>query len=206
MDFRDWLKNDYYHILGIDQSATNDEINKAYRLKAKQTHPDTYPFNSNDYLNAEKSFKQLLHARDTLLDSDKRDEYDKERLTAQECYVSFISTSYTIPFEKKEEIKPISFKEKLKEKLVEEENDYIFSAENNIYQSEKDIRENDDLSKEEKAMMYKHEGAKKFYMMGLQAIGYKDYRRAMMYFRSAQYLNPRMRVPNGYFPSNYREE
>ncbi len=113
MDFRNWLENDYYHLLGINQTATAEEINKAYRLKAKHTHPDIYPINSIEHVLAEKSFKNLLLARDTLLDLEKRAEYDKERQSIQECYVSYISTSYSLPPQVKESnINKHSFKEK----------------------------------------------------------------------------------------------
>lgn len=64
---------DYYKILGIDKSATSDDIKKAYRKLARKFHPD---LNANDK-EAEKKFQQINEANEVLSDADKRKKYDQ---------------------------------------------------------------------------------------------------------------------------------
>lgn len=203
MEINKWLEDDYYSLLDINQNAGTDEINKGYRLKAKSTHPDAYPLNSIERDLADERFKKLTEIRDTLLDPEKRSEYDNQRLTSQQLYFSYMANSYySPPIEK--EIKPKStFKDKLKEqmeKVNSENKEYIYSDEDNAYVPESQYREQPPISKEELARQYKKDGAKKFYKMALQYIRYKNYDKAMTYFRSAQYLDPTIRIPRQYFP------
>lgn len=66
-------KQDYYALLGVTRSATEDEVKKAYRKLAIQFHPDR---NQGDK-KAEEKFKEITEAYETLGDSKKRDMYDK---------------------------------------------------------------------------------------------------------------------------------
>ncbi|CAG9463869.1 unnamed protein product [Pedinophyceae sp. YPF-701] len=63
---------DYYQILGVDRSASDDEIKKAYRKLALKLHPD-----KNSAAGAEEAFKAVSKAFSTLQDADKRAEYDR---------------------------------------------------------------------------------------------------------------------------------
>ena len=67
-------KRDYYEVLGVDKNATDDELKKAYRKLAKKYHPDANPDNKEE---AERKFKELNEAYETLSDKQKRQMYDQ---------------------------------------------------------------------------------------------------------------------------------
>jgi molecular chaperone DnaJ len=66
---------DYYQVLGVSESATSDEIKKAFRRLAKQYHPDRNP----DKPQAAERFKEINEAHDVLSDPEKRRKYDELR-------------------------------------------------------------------------------------------------------------------------------
>ncbi len=66
-------KRDYYEILGVQRTANDNEIKKAYRKVAMECHPDHHPGDKG----AEDRFKEAAEAYEVLSDADKRAQYDR---------------------------------------------------------------------------------------------------------------------------------
>src|SRR5262245_682735 len=65
--------SDYYEVLGVSRSATQKEIQSAFRKLARKLHPDVNPGDSA----AEQRFKEVSEAHDVLSDPEKRKFYDR---------------------------------------------------------------------------------------------------------------------------------
>ncbi|WP_433265648.1 molecular chaperone DnaJ [Micromonospora vinacea] len=75
MSSKDWIEKDFYAVLGVDKAASADDIKKAYRKVARESHPDHNPGDPK----AEERFKAASEAYNVLSDSGRRREYDEMR-------------------------------------------------------------------------------------------------------------------------------
>jgi curved DNA-binding protein len=67
------MPRDYYDVLGLSKTASEDDIKKAYRKLARDHHPDRNPGDKQ----AEARFKEIQQAYDVLSDNKKREQYDR---------------------------------------------------------------------------------------------------------------------------------
>src|SRR5580698_3109044 len=94
------MAKNYYEILGVPENASDADIEAAFKVKAREVHPDTVPAD-NAYLRkvASEAFKDLSEAKATLLDPTARQKFDgslaAERERARESSSSNSSSSST---------------------------------------------------------------------------------------------------------------
>lgn len=75
MSARDWIDKDFYAELGVSSSASAEDIKRAYRKLARESHPDTNPGDAK----TEARFKSVSEAYGVLSDPEKRAQYDEAR-------------------------------------------------------------------------------------------------------------------------------
>lgn len=78
------MEIDYYDLLGVVSTATDEEIRKAYKKKAKECHPDTAT-------GSEAAFKQLVDAYSVIGNVERRKDYDRRRNNSPASFASRFS-------------------------------------------------------------------------------------------------------------------
>ena len=90
------MKRDYYEILGVDRSVTEEDLKKAYRKLAVKWHPDKNP---DDRARAEERFKEISEAYQILCDAERRAQYDRFGHAAFEQGTGFSGFEFSGNFE-----------------------------------------------------------------------------------------------------------
>lgn len=73
------IQEDFYAILGVEETATPEEIRKAYLKLAKKLHPDRFPNDAEKRAEAQTEFSRVTRAHEVLSDAKQKDEYDALR-------------------------------------------------------------------------------------------------------------------------------
>lgn len=197
--FLDWQKDDYYALLGITRMAQEAEIRRAYRQRALECHPDRFPLDSSEREGAERRFRLLTEARDTLLDPQLREAYDREQESLQQAWLDAHRQQYEIPVNPPPAPKK-TFKESLQKAYEKAQQEADFQRADflvddmgaHIYTSSK---EEDALGCDQKARRSRKNAAAFYYAQGMRFAARGQYRRAWYALNNACMLDPELEIP-----------
>ncbi|PIQ27187.1 hypothetical protein COW36_16675 [bacterium (Candidatus Blackallbacteria) CG17_big_fil_post_rev_8_21_14_2_50_48_46] len=189
-EFLSWQEQDFYALLGITRMATEEDIRKAFRLRAKECHPDRFPLGSEDREGADLRFKELSHAKDTLLDPQLREAYDRQQDLVQQAW--FDAVVYQVPVQKKAPPKS-SFGETLKkvyQQYQEQEEEHFNAYDGGLVEEEDPEPQNNkgvpEASRKNAASFY--------YSQGMRLAARGQYRRALYALNNARVLDPDLQI------------
>jgi curved DNA-binding protein CbpA len=89
------FEEDYYAVLGVDETAPTEEIRKAFLRLAKKLHPDRYPNDPEKRALAQTEFAKVTHAHEIVSDAQRRAEYDTLRSLSKRAHVAASETEPT---------------------------------------------------------------------------------------------------------------
>ncbi len=93
------IEEDFYGVLGVEETAAPDEIRKAYLKLAKKLHPDRFPNDPEKRAEAQVEFSKVTRAHEVLSDAKQKDEYDALRRLARNKGIAAVAEA---PAEKAE--------------------------------------------------------------------------------------------------------
>ena len=182
-----WEEGNYFALLGVPRDVTVEGIRKAYRQRARETHPDRFPLDSQERLAAEAQFVLLTQARDTLLDPEARARYEAEQDELQALHLESLKQQYHVPFQP-----PPPRKNTFQSMLHKA---YQQAPESGTHF---DLREADVLDDEEPKgtpRASKASAAMFYYTQGLRYAARGHYRRAFYALSNAKMLDPDLDIP-----------
>lgn len=194
-DLLAWQRSDHYALLGITRMADEDDIRRAFRQKAKEHHPDRFPLHSTERENADQLFKQLTIARDTLLDAQQREAYDREQELIQQAY--FDAVIYQVPVTQKSRPSSTAFIQTLKSVFqhAAQKNDYESPDEEGVFKA----AEEEDAPKHRGIPQHSKSNAAHFYYSrGMRLAARGLFRRALYDLNNARMLDPELPISESF--------
>lgn len=187
-EFLSWQQQDYYALLGVTRMASAEEIRKAFRLRAKDCHPDRFPLGSQAHEAASAHFKELMLAKETLLDPQQREAYDRQQDLIQQAW--FDAVVYQVPIQPKAPERN-SFGDTLKrvyQQYQDQENTQF-----NYYDSGSEDEEEAQTSKGIPPGSRKN-AASFYYSQGVRLAARGQFRRALYALNNARMLDPELPI------------
>ena len=189
-DYLAWQQQDFYALLGVTRMASEDEIRKAFRARARECHPDRFPLDSPEQAEAEKRFKELMLARDTLLDLSARADYDRQQDLVQQAWLDAVV--YQVPVQKKPPAST-AFGDLLRQ--VYQQYQTPEASRFNVYdQPPEEVPETVQKGVPEPA---RKNAAAFYYSQGIRLAAQGQFRRALHALNSARMLDPELEIEAG---------
>lgn len=191
-EFLAWQQGDYYALLGVTRMADADEIRKAFRLRAKDCHPDRFPLGSPEHEAASTRFKELLLAKETLLDPQRREAYDRQQDLIQQAWLDAVI--YQVPVQS-----PPSARKSFSETLKRVYQQYQ-AQENSSFSHYDSTSEAEESAPSGKGVPpgSRKNAASFYYAQGMRLAARGQFRRALYALNNARMLDPELSIPESF--------